>query len=189
LRLQPTTTSIARTAVEYSVPKLMVYEFRQDDPGKCTAARLRKFGLVRSLATMNRIPSSAIVLNPTSSKILSHQDRELVHRDGLVALDCSWNLSRSVFDRNIPGDNRRLPILLAGNSTNYGIASRLSTSEALAAALFLTGFREQAEKILSLFRWGETFLSLNQDPLEQYASATPTELLSLEEEFFGSYQG
>jgi pre-rRNA-processing protein TSR3 len=167
----------------------MVYEFRQDDPGKCTAARLRKFRLVRGLPSMNRIPSSAIVLNPTSGRLLSHQDRELVQREGLVALDCSWNLSESVFSRNIPGDNRRLPILLAGNSTNYGIARRLSTSEALAAALILTGFREQAEKILSLFGWGETFLSLNRDPLEQYASATPTELLSLEDEFFGSYRG
>jgi len=95
-------------------------------------------------------------------------------------------LSEGVFDRNIPGNNRRLPILLAGNPTNYGIAGRLSTAEAIAAALILTGFRKPAEVILSLFRWGETFLSLNQDPLESYAAARSSELSSLEEEFFGS---
>ncbi len=175
-----------RIATGSSVPKLMVYEFRQDDPRKCTSARLRKFRLVQSLTSMGRIRSAAIVLNPTSSKTLSHEDRESIQSDGLVALDCSWNLSEGVFDRNIPGNNRRLPILLAGNPTNYGIAGRLSTAEALAAALILTGFREPAGAILSLFKWGETFLSLNQDPLEKYAAAKSSELSQLEEEFFGS---
>jgi pre-rRNA-processing protein TSR3 len=125
-------------------------------------------------------------LNPSSSKTLSHEDRELILRNGLVALDCSWNLSEGVFERNIPGNNRRLPILLAGNPTSYGIPGRLSTAEAIAAALILTGFRQPAEVILSLFRWGETFLSLNQDPLESYATARSSELSFLEEEFFGS---
>jgi len=135
---------------------------------------------------MKRIPSSAIVLNPTGSKTLSFDDRKLIQRNGLVALDCSWNLSDGVFNRNIPGNNRRLPILLAGNPTNYGIPGRLSTVEALAAALILTGFRKPAEAILSLFNWGETFLSLNQDPLESYAAAKSSEISFLEEEFFGS---
>jgi rRNA small subunit aminocarboxypropyltransferase len=175
--------------LERSVPKLMVYEFRQDDPKKCTSARLRKFRLVRSLGSLKRVPSSAVVLNPTSSRTLSHEDRELVQLDGLVALDCSWNLSEDIFDRDFPGINRRLPILLAGNPTNYGIASRLSTAEALAAALILTGFRQPANAILSLFKWGETFLSLNRDPLEKYAAAKSQELSDLEEDFFGSHRG
>ena len=178
-----------RTNVEPFVPKLMVYEFRQDDPKKCTSARLRKFRLVRSLPSLKRIPPSAVVLNPTSSRTLSPEDRELVQRDGLVALDCSWNMSEDIFDRNIPGINRRLPILLAGNPTNYGIAGRLSTAEALAAALILTGFQQPASAILSLFKWGETFLSLNQGPLESYAAAKSPELSGLEEEFFGSHRG
>src|SRR5712692_3798305 len=175
-----------RIATRSSAPRLMVYEFRQDDPKKCTSARLRKFQLAQSLTSMGRIPSSAIVLNPTSSKTFSREDQESIQHGGLVALDCSWNLSEVVFDRNIPGNNRRLPILLAGNPTNYGIAGRLSTAEALAAALILTGFREPAGAILSLFKWGETFLSLNQDPLEKYAAAKSSELSQLEEEFFGS---
>ena len=178
--------STARIVPRSSFPRLLVYEFRQDDPKKCTSARLRKSRLVQSLPNMRRIPSSAIVLNPTSSKTLSLEDRELILRSGLVALDCSWNLSEGVFDRNIPGNNRRLPILLAGNPTNYGIPGRLSTAEALAAALILTGFPQRAKEILSLFKWGETFLSLNHDPLEKYAAAKSSELSFLEEEFFGS---
>jgi pre-rRNA-processing protein TSR3 len=135
---------------------------------------------------MKRIPSSAIVLNPASSKTLSQEDRELIQQNGLVALDCSWNLSETVFDLNIPGSNRRLPILLAGNPTNYGIPGRLSTAEALAAALFLTGFQHLGEAILSQFKWGGTFLALNRDPLESYAAAKSSEISLLEEEFFGS---
>jgi pre-rRNA-processing protein TSR3 len=189
LRGESTKSSPARVATESLVPKLMVYEFRQDDPRKCTSARLRKFRLARNLQSIRRIPHSAIVLNPTSSKTLSHEDRELVQRNGLVALDCSWNLSEDIFDRNIPGNNRRLPTLLAGNPTNYGIAGRLSTAEALAAALILTGFQQSARVILSLFKWGETFLSLNQDPLERYVAAKSSEISLVEDEFFGSNRG
>jgi pre-rRNA-processing protein TSR3 len=98
-------------------------------------------------------------------------------------------LAEDVFGRDIPGINRRLPILLAGNPTNYGIAGRLSTAEALAAALILTGFRQPAGVILSLFKWGQTFLSLNQDPLEKYVAAKSPELSALEEDFFGLHQG
>src|SRR5256712_11420012 len=167
----------------------MVYDFRQDDRKKCTSARLRKFRLVRRLSRMRRVPSSAIVLNPISSPTLSHEDRDLVQRADVAVVNCSWNLSKDVFDPNIPGDNRRLPTLLAGNPTNYGIAGRLSTAEALAAALILTGFRQHAGVILSLFKWGETFLSLKQDPMAKYAAAKSSELSPLEEEFFGSHRG
>ena len=181
--------AVGGTAVDPSAPELMVYEFGQDDHKKCTSARLRKFRLARSLPSLRRIPSSAVVLNPTSSRTLSNEDRELVQRGGLAALDCSWNLSEDVFSRNIPGINRRLPVLLAGNPTNYGIAGRLSTAEALAAALILTGFQQPAKLILSLFKWGETFLSLNQDPLEKYSAVKSSELSALEEDFFGSHKG
>jgi pre-rRNA-processing protein TSR3 len=189
LHVESALPGIARTTAESNVPKLMVFEFRQDDPKKCTSARLRKFCLVQTLPSLKRIHSSAIVLNPTASKTLSREDRELAQHYGLVALDCSWNLSEGVFNRDIPGNNRRLPVLLAGNPTNYGIAGRLSTAEALAAALILTGFWQQARVILSMFGWGETFLSLNHDPLEKYAAAKSSELSAFEDEFFGSKRG
>jgi rRNA small subunit aminocarboxypropyltransferase len=167
-------------------PRLMIYEYRQDDPRKCTSARLRKFQLAHGLRSLSHVSQRSIVLNPTSSRTLSCEDREAIENHGLVGLDCSWNLSDKIFDRNIPGENRRLPLLLAGNPTSYGIAGRLSTAEALAAALFLTGFRESGEKILSLFKWGPTFLSLNREPLEKYSMARSYELSSIEREYFST---
>jgi pre-rRNA-processing protein TSR3 len=167
-------------------PRLMIYEYRQDDPRKCTSARLIRFQLARDLRSLNQISPRSIVLNPTSTRTLSREDREAIKNHGLVGLDCSWNLSDKIFDRNIPGENRRLPLLLAGNPTSYGIAGRLSTAEALAAALILTGFPDQGEKVLSLFKWGPTFLSLNREPLEKYSMARSTDLSSIEREYFST---
>jgi pre-rRNA-processing protein TSR3 len=61
--------------------------------------------------------------------------------------------------------------LLAGNPTNYAKATKLSTVEALAAALFIAGFRDEAQKILSIFIWGHTFFELNAELLEAYSAA------------------
>ena len=178
--------TITETMPIPKTPRLMVYEFGQDDPKKCTSARLRKFQLARNLRSLRQVPPRAIVLNPTSSKTLSREDRATILYHGLVGLDCSWNRSDQVFDRNIPGENRRLPLLLAGNPTNYGIAGRLSTAEAQAAALILTGFQEEGEKIMSLFKWGPTFLSLNREPLEKYSMAQPSGLFAIEREYFST---
>ena len=167
-------------------PRLMIYEFRQDDPRKCTSARLRKFQLAHSLRSLSQISPRSIVLNPTGTRTLSHEDRQPIVDYGLVGLDCSWNLSEEIFDRNIPGDNRRLPLLLAGNPTSYGIAGRLSTAEALAAALILTGFQQYGEKILSLFKWGPTFLTLNREPLSKYSTVQPSDLSMIEREYFST---
>ena len=84
-------------------------------------------------------------------------------------MDCSWKKSEEIFARKFSGENRRLPPLLAGNPTNYGMLGMLSTVEALASALIITGFKKEGEKILSLFNWGSAFLSLNEEPLETYS--------------------
>jgi len=162
----------------------MVYEYRQDDPKKCTAARLRKFGLVESLRNIRRVPISSIVLNPAAETRISRDDQLLVAEHGIVGLDCSWNRSEGIFSQRVPGELRRLPALLAGNPTNYAILGRLSTAEALAAALFITGFSAQAERILALFKWGPTFMALNREPLEAYAESSASNLETVESEFF-----
>jgi len=162
----------------------MVYEYRQDDPKKCTAARLRKFGLVESLRNIRRVPISSIVLNPVAETRISRDDQLLVAEHGIVGLDCSWNRSEGIFSQRVPGELRRLPALLAGNPTNYAILGRLSTAEALAAALFITRFSAQAERILALFKWGPTFMTLNRDPLEAYAESSASNLETVESEFF-----
>jgi len=41
----------------------------------------------------------------------------------------------------------------------------------LAAALYIAGFSEQAEELLSKFKWGLQFITLNEELLEGYAKA------------------
>ncbi len=169
--------------------RLLVYEYEQDDPKRCTSAKLRKFQLARKLWSLMNIRPRSIVLNPSSNTPLSHQDCSIVEAHGIVALDCSWNLSQGIFAREFPGDNRRLPLLLAGNPTNYGALGKLSTAEAFAGALYITGHELQAKRLLSLFKWGATFLSLNQELLDNYSRSSKEELLSEENEYFGSRRG
>ncbi|HZY95000.1 MAG TPA: DUF367 family protein [Candidatus Bathyarchaeia archaeon] len=157
------------TAQNFPV-RLLIYDFYQDDPRKCTSAKLRKFRYARPIFHLSKIPRNAIVLNPASQEILLPRDRVAVQQYGLVGLDCSWKKSEEMFARKFSGENRRLPPLLAGNPTNYGTLGMLSTVEALSSALIIIGFKKEAEKILSLFNWGSTFLSLNEEPLKSYSN-------------------
>jgi pre-rRNA-processing protein TSR3 len=111
------------------------------------------------------------VLNPFGEIAFSPADRQRIQEFGLAALDCSWEHAQKVLSPQVKGTSRCLPILMAGNPTNYAKATKLSTVEALAGALYIAGFKEEAEKILSIFTWGHTFLELNADLLEVYASA------------------
>ena len=176
-----TTVSENPELEEQSSPRVMIYDYHQDDPSKCTSAKLQKFHLARQLNSLKQIPRSAIVLNPSSNRTLSFEDRTLIEQHGLVGLDCSWNLSENILQTNIKGESRRLPTLLAGNPTNYSIRGRLSTAEAIAAALVITGFEKEAQHILAVFNWGNTFLTLNKQPLETY-SRTPADGMSKQEQ-------
>jgi rRNA small subunit aminocarboxypropyltransferase len=165
-------------------PRIMIYDYHQDDPSKCTSAKLQKFHLAQQLHSLRQIPRSAIVLNPSSNHTLSLQDRPLIERYGIVGLDCSWNLSDVILQNNIKAENRRLPTLLAGNPTSYSIRGRLSTAEALAAALVITGFEREAQGLLAIFNWGNTFLTLNKEPLEAYSRASASEMSNQERAYF-----
>jgi pre-rRNA-processing protein TSR3 len=120
---------------------------------------------------MKFLPRRAIVLNPFGEIAFSPADRQRIQNFGLAALDCSWEHAQKVLSTHVKGTSRCLPILIAGNPTNYAKATKLSTVEALAGALYIAGFRDEAKKLLSIFTWGHTFLELNADLLETYAAA------------------
>lgn len=150
-----------------------------DDPAKCTARKLARFDLVE-LHRSDRATPYGVVLNP-------HAERALSPADGtgnvLVALDCSWE-SADEARFSLPGEHRALPYLVAANPVNFGRPLRLTTVEALAAALVIFGERERAERILSKFTWGETFLELNAEPLRRYAAcADSTEVVDVQQEY------
>jgi len=111
------------------------------------------------------------VLNPFSEIAFSPADRQRIQDFGLAALDCSWEHAQKVLSTHVKGTSRCLPILIAGNPTNYARATKLSTVEAIAGALYIAGFKDEAQKMLSIFTWGHTFMELNADLLEGYSTA------------------
>lgn len=161
--------------------RLIALMEHEDDPKKCTAAKVVRFGLVKGTRDVKKIPRGAIVLDPEAEKALSREDSAAAARYGVVVLDCSWNrLSR--FPRIKSGlRHRGLPFLLAANPTNFGKPQKLSSAEALAASLFILGEPDRAEKLMSLFKWGQTFISINRELLEEYSSAsTSAEVVSIQ---------
>lgn len=150
-----------------------------DDPKKCTARKLARFDLA-ALHRSHRATPYGVVLNPHAEQALSPADSELSR---LVALDCSWESAEAaLFD--LPGEHRALPFLVAANPVNYGRPFQLTTVEALAAALVILGEREHATQILAKFRWGETFLELNAEPLSRYADCEDsTEVVAVQDDY------
>ena len=136
--------------------RLIVYHAKQCAPKKCTALKLSRFSLVRLVRSARAIPRSAVVLNPFATRVLSPEDAKA---EALVALDCSWERAEEVFRNNrCRARHRSLPLLVAANPVNYGKIAKLSTVEALAAALYILGERKRAEALLSKFSWGHSFV-------------------------------
>ena len=152
-------------------PRITIYHAAQCDPKRCTGLKLKRHGMARLVSKTRFLPKRAVVLNPFSEIAFSPTDRKRVEDFGLVALDCSWKHAEKVLLKHVKGTSRCLPILIAGNPVNFGKATKLTTAEALAAALYIAGFKQEATTLLSIFTWGHTFLELNCALLEDYASA------------------
>jgi len=166
--------------------RIVVYHARQCDPRKCSALKLKRHGLVRVVYQIRLLPRGAVVLNPFSQKAFSPADSERMERRGLAALDYSWERVEGAPPPSAFrfGASRCLPYLIAANPVNYGTPTKLSTVEALAAALYIGGFKEKAERLLSVFKWGPQFVQLNREPLEAYARAKDSgEVVELQRRF------
>ena len=165
--------------------KLYVYQMKQDDPKKCTSNKLQHLKLIKTVFNISRLPKSIVVLNPYAEEVLLPEDRELIFRKGLMVIDCSWNKAEEVFTRKFRGINRKLPVLLAANPVNYGRKSKLSSAEALSAALYIIGLKEDAEKLMRPFKWGTGFIALNRQLLEDYSLTISREdIIKIEEAYF-----
>ena len=140
--------------------------FYQDDPKKCTAAKMVKFGLAQNI---KKIGSKGLVLDPFAEKTLLPKDVSVIN--SIVGIDCSWNLANHAFSQKFNGIKRKLPPLLAGNPVNYSKLNKLTTAEALSGSLFILGFKEQSLELLNKFKWGHTFYELNQNLLNDYSQS------------------
>ncbi len=148
-----------------STPRLYCIRFKDKEFGcatnKCTAVKLERLGLLKIFPKMNQKLKQALVLNPYSIEEISIKDRELIDKYGLVVIDCSWkkiiNFNKFSFQ-----NERKLPPLIAANPINYGKWEKLSSVEALAAALYLINYQKSAKLLLSKFSWGEQFFDINK---------------------------
>jgi pre-rRNA-processing protein TSR3 len=163
--------------------KPLVYMLHQDDPFKCTAAKLVRFRLASPVKFISR---TTIVLNPFSDAPILKYDQTVA--DSVCAIDCSWERADEVLKHQrlaAHGIARRLPAMLAANPTNYAKLGKLSSVEALAGALYILNEKELAAKMMDKFKWGHTFLELNADLLDDYADAeTEEQVAELEKEYF-----
>jgi len=141
--------------------------FYQDDPKKCTAGKLIKFGLAKKIT---KSQSKTVLLHPYSEKTLMNKEKSLF--TSITGIDCSWTLATQVFQKNFIGISRKLPPLLAGNPVNYSEINKLTTVEAIAGAAFILGDEKLSQNLLDKFNWGHTFLELNENLLHDYQKVT-----------------
>ena len=156
---------------------------RQDDPSKCTAAKLVKFHLADRASHISR---KTLLLNPFSAEPVNRSDNNIA--DSVCAIDCSWEKADDVLKHHrilTQGTGRRLPALLAANPVNYSKLGKLSSAEALAGAVHILGYSDLAAQIMDKFKWGHTFLELNEDLLKDYADAESAgDIARIEREYF-----
>ncbi len=163
-----------------SLPLFYVY-LNQDDPKKSTMKKLDRFGLVRQIP-MGKAANS-IVLTPFSDHYLNIGDRDTAKSRGISVIDGSWNLIDSIKDLKLRFP-RKLPLLVPVNPVNYGKPGKLSSVEAMAAALFILDFNENAQELLSKFHWGPNFYAMNSEPIMEYRKCRTDEEVEIAQSLF-----
>lgn len=146
---------------------LFAYRDNSCDPRKCTVRKLEKAGFLKIFTRISQIPRNTLLLDPTAEQALSPADRVV---RSITVLDCSWVVldTGQVSSWRI---RRALPFLVAANPVNFGKPCKLSSVEALAAALYIMGEKERAAEILGKVSWGIRFLEVNREPLDLYSAA------------------
>jgi pre-rRNA-processing protein TSR3 len=94
-------------------------------------------------------------------------------------IDCSWQHFDEVKVKSIKANERLLPYCLASNPVNYGKEIKLTCAEALAGALLLSGYVEEAERIMDVFKWGPAFFSVNEMHFERYLKCQTSDEMSV----------
>ncbi len=152
--------------------KLFVYHTNDDDPKKCSAKKLARFNMVRLRHSLRGIPAHGVLLNPLARQSLSITDLPSATKHGIVAVDCSWKHAEPTFAMlSQHMHSRALPFLIPVNPVNYGKPGKLTTLEALAAALYILGKPDQATQLLKIYKWAPHFLTMNKEPLKDYHNA------------------
>lgn len=154
--------------------KLALWDFGQCDRKKCSGIRLVRHGMVREMRMKQRF--AGICLSPLGRESVCRGDAKFIAAHGLSVVDCSWNrIEETPIAKIRCGPPKLLPFLVAANPVNYGRPAKLTCAEALAAALYICGWKDQAESVMSKFKWGHAFFSVNGEYLDAYAECRTAE--------------
>lgn len=165
---------------------IAMWDLNHCDPKKCSGRKLSRYKMIKNLKLGQRFPG--LVLSPVGTQCVSPNDKNIIESSGLAVIDCSWaKIDETPFGRMKSPNPRLLPFLVAANPINYGKPYQLSCVEALAAAMYITGCKKEAEFYMSKFSWGHSFLELNSEVLELYASCTDSKsVLEAQENYLQS---
>uniref|UniRef100_A0A182Q9H2 18S rRNA aminocarboxypropyltransferase n=1 Tax=Anopheles farauti TaxID=69004 RepID=A0A182Q9H2_9DIPT len=166
-------------------PKFAVsmWDLKHCDPKKCSGRKLARHGLIKNLRLGQKFPG--LVLTPVGVNCVSPQDREIIKSSGIAVVDCSWaKLDETPFNKMRSPNPRLLPFLVAANPINYGKPCKLSCVEAIAASMYITGYKQEALWYLNKFSWGHSFVELNRELLDAYAGcANSKEILEVQQKY------
>lgn len=162
--------------------KICLWEWGQNDAKRDSGSKICRLGYASQLKIGQSF--QGIVLSSEASILASPADIDIVQRFGIAGINCSWNRLEEVNFRLMgKGPNQRLlPLLFAANSVNYGRPMKLNTAEAIAATLYITGYKEDAHSLLSSFGYGPEFFRLNYDALEAYSSCSSAAEVNIEQQ-------
>jgi pre-rRNA-processing protein TSR3 len=146
-----------------------MWEFGQNDPKRDSGSKLVRFGMARKLRVGQSWPG--IVLSSEAHATLSPADKGIILKHGIAGINCSWNrLVEIPFGMMGRAQcQRKLPLLVAANTVNYGKPFKMNTAEAIAGSLYIVGLKDEARQLLYPFSFGPEFLRLNMGALEAYS--------------------
>ncbi|NKQ38278.1 MAG: DUF367 family protein [Methanosarcinales archaeon] len=161
---------------------LYIYHTQRCNPKKCTGKKMARFNLAQMVKDIQKIPKRTIVLNPIAKQVISKKDKA----QNIAVLDCSWKEVEDIFPKLIKINiiSRALPFLVAANSVNFGRPFKLTSVEAFAAALYILDKKDEAKNVLSKFSFGDIFLEMNYELLEEYSNAKNSfKIIEIQEQY------
>lgn len=167
---------------------IAMWDLNHCDPKKCSGRKLSRLGIIENLRLGQKFPG--VVLTPVGTNCVSPVDKEIVQLNGIAVVDCSWaKLDETPFNKMRTPHPRLLPFLVAANPINYGKPCKLSCVEAIAATLYITGYKQEAQWYMGKFSWGHAFIELNETLLDKYAECKSSEdVLKVQNEYLEQEQ-